>query len=108
MTPLGKTDGAPVARVEVGCGVVWREQHEEVQEFEDRVLRVTGKPGEQITSVLGFTPMAENDLPEVDAAAVVTVRCRGAYAPQRRSHELGLQCAVEVALVEFRAEVVAL
>jgi hypothetical protein len=52
--------------------------------------------------------VAQDDVAQVDAPAIMPVRRRRADSPQRFGHELRLHLAVEIALVEVRTEIVAL
>ena len=67
-----------------------------------------GQRRERVARRLRLAAVAQDHLVEIDAAAVVPVRRRGAHAPQRLVMNSRPDRAVVVALVEVRAEVVAL
>ena len=71
-------------------------------------LRSSLSSGEGVSARLRLAAVPQDDLGEVDAAAVVAIGRRCPHAPQRRRQELLLHRAVVVALVEVRPEVVPL
>ncbi len=97
-----------IGRVEVGGGAGRWEQHQRGQELEQLALAGSRQRSEGVPGLLRLAAVAEDHLAQVDAAAVVAVGRRRGHAPQRLGHELAAQRAVEVALPEARAEVVAL
>ena len=50
--------------------------------------------------------MSQDDIAEIDATSVVSVRSRCADSPQRFRHEFFRQRAVEVSFPEIRTEIV--
>src|SRR5918993_1297630 len=88
--------------------VVGREQHEGIEEHDYVPLRPDSGIGESITRLLGLAPVAQDHVFEGHATTVVPVRPGAAHSPERGGQELRPERAVEVPLVEVRAEVMAL
>src|SRR5438552_533082 len=108
MAELGEACRLAVAGIQVRRAVVGRKQNQRVQEVEHRALIRVLEAGELVALVLRVAPVAQDDLGEVDAAAVVSIRPGAPDAPQRRRQELCPNRPVVVPLVKVRAEIVAL
>src|SRR4029079_19170815 len=99
-----------VPGVQGGGGVVRREQHQRVEEREQQVLQRAREGRERRRRVVRLVRglargrggrgagVAEDDLLQVHAAAVVPVRRGRAHAPQRLGDELLLEGPVVVLL----------
>jgi hypothetical protein len=72
------------------------------------VLRALVERRERVSRLLRLAAVAQDDFLEVDAAAVVSVRCGRRDTPSAARHERVLQRAVVIALVKGRTEVVTL
>src|SRR5687768_779878 len=63
-----------IAGIQVRRGVIRREQHERVQELEDRVLGALRKLRERIARGSRLATVAQDDFAQIDAAPVMSVR----------------------------------
>src|SRR5262249_9252089 len=66
------------------------------------------KCGKGIARALRFSTVAQDDVGQRIATAIVPVGASSSYTPQGTSEELGLHGSIPIALVKIRAEVVTL
>ena len=82
MTELWEIGFRWVCWIQARSRVVWREQDQRVQERDQAALVIRLQSGECVTSSESFASVAENDVIQRHAAAVVTVRSSASYTPQ--------------------------
>ena len=88
MPPLREIRGLRVAGVEGRRGIVRRENHERLEEADDRVLPLLRKRGKGLLRRLRLPTVAQNHFPEINAPAIVAIRRCVAHPPQWQGHEL--------------------
>ena len=71
-----------IARVQVRCRVVRREQDQGTEELQDIVLAVVRQVCEVVPRFLRLAAVAENDVAQADAVTIVTI---GALVPTPHS-----------------------
>src|SRR6266496_1843692 len=108
MTKLREVKRRAIARIEIRSSVVWWKENERVQKREYPSLVVSRKRPKCITSYLGLAAVPKDDLCQIDAAAIVTIRRGRTYTPKRRGQKLCSQGTVVIALVEGRSQIVPL
>src|SRR5665811_1807358 len=108
MTKLREIGFGWIRWIQSRSRVVWREQHQRVQERDQAALIVGLQRSERVPSSEGFAPMAENDIVQCHAAAVMAVGPGASDTPQWSGQKLRLQRSIPVTLVEVRPQVMPL
>src|SRR6185503_6732277 len=101
VTELGKPKRVSISRVEIRRGIVRREQHQRVEEVEQRRLLFPIQTGEPVSCGFGFATVSQDNLDQIDAAAIMAVRRSRSDTPQCGRQELSARCTVVIAFVEI-------